>query len=84
MVVQATYYAFLPENALVVKGHRNGGSSNEIALTMLVRLVVKGHRNGGSSNFSLAMYVFSFGCERPPKWWFKQLMEMWHEGTDQL
>ncbi len=50
MVVQATRPVRFDNSILVVKGHRNGGSSNEKEMEDLVKLVVKGHRNGGSSN----------------------------------
>ena len=34
--------------------------------------VVKGLRNGGSSNAEVHEHAALFGCERPPKWRFKQ------------
>ena len=37
--------------------------------------VVKGHRNGGSSNGRGVDPGEVRSCERPPKWWFKQLEE---------
>ena len=52
MVVQAT---FKPSDCVlvrVVKGHRNGGSSNLYKSKSEGFLVVKGHRNGGSSNLN--------------------------------
>ena len=37
-----------------------------------VSTVVKGRRNGGSSNFARSAHSSLTGCERPPKWRFKQ------------
>ena len=47
-------------------------------------LVVKGHRNGGSSNIILIDILFGKSCERPPKWWFKQLEMMEVEEFESL
>ena len=74
MVVQATGRGIFGVEHSVVKGHRNGGSSNSAGMSgpsvvrcerppkwwfkQLVSCVLKG---------------FSSSCERPPKWWFKQL-----------
>ena len=40
--------------------------------TPLLSNVVKGRRNGGSSNNISPRSRFSWSCERPPKWRFKQ------------
>ncbi len=50
MVVQATKGTAVGTSAGVVKGHRNGGSSNQSPTLVAESFVVKGHRNGGSSN----------------------------------
>ena len=57
----------------VVKGRRNGGSSNSNAAASSSLLVVKGRRNGGSSNNNNSHTPLDLRCERPPKWRFKQL-----------
>ena len=72
MVVQATGNDGGRGIRIVVKGHRNGGSSNQYGLGESVSNVVKGHRNGGSSNSLASHTARGMSCERPPKWWFKQ------------
>ena len=50
MAVQATGVQIRSARTHVVKGRRNGGSSNIVEFIRRVTTVVKGRRNGGSSN----------------------------------
>ena len=54
MAVQATIIHMDYNNRLVVKGRRNGGSSNKWNQLDFRSCVVKGRRNGGSSNRDVA------------------------------
>ena len=47
--------------------------ATESVRVKITETVVKGRRNGGSSNCHFDLPFVVCGCERPPKWRFKQL-----------
>ena len=62
-----------PRPAVVVKGHRNGGSSNlRMPATSMTRRCERPPKWWFKQLVSFLVDKL-LCCERPPKWWFKQL-----------